>query len=59
MCDKLRLKVKDLIEGIDFNWIEKDGVKYREFTAEWLSLRGFCCNNSCNNCPYNTSTTIP
>lgn len=52
MCENLRLKIKDLIEVIDFNWVEKDGVKYREFTKEWLSLRGFCCSSGCVNCPY-------
>ena len=52
MCDKFRMKTSELIEGIDFNWEEKDGVKYRVFTKEWLSLRGFCCKNYCKNCPY-------
>ena len=52
MCEKFRIKMKDLIEGIDFNWVEIDGIKYREFTKEWLLKRGFCCKNLCKNCPY-------
>ena len=41
-----------MIEGEDYNWIEKNGVKYRVFTEKYLLKRGFCCNNGCLNCPY-------
>lgn len=41
-----------LIENKDFTWEEKEGVKYRVFTKEYLKKRGFCCNNKCKNCPY-------
>lgn len=43
---------KKLIEGVDFVWIELDGVKYRVFTEAYLLKRGFCCHNGCKNCPY-------
>jgi len=43
---------KKLIEGIDFNWVEIDGLKFRIFTKEFLLKRGFCCKNKCANCPY-------
>ena len=42
---------KELIEGEDFYWEEVDGVKYRVFTEAYHAKRGFCCNNSCKNCP--------
>ncbi|MEK6829880.1 MAG: DUF5522 domain-containing protein [Nanoarchaeota archaeon] len=41
-----------LVEGVDFYWIEVNGVKYRVFTEEYLLKRGFCCNNGCKHCPY-------
>lgn len=37
-----------LVENIDY--ILVDG--YRIFTKEYLLKRGFCCKNSCKNCPY-------
>jgi hypothetical protein len=46
---------KKLIEGVDFHWEEIDGDKYRVFTASYLLERGFCCGNSCKNCPYKKS----
>lgn len=42
----------NLIEGEDYYLEEKDGVKYRVFTASYLLKRGFCCNNNCRHCPY-------
>ena len=39
-------------EGVDYYWVEKDGVKYKVFTEKWLLKRGFCCNNNCKHCPY-------
>lgn len=44
--------MSSLIEGIDYYWEELDGVRYRIFTESYLLKRGFCCNNSCKNCPY-------
>lgn len=41
-----------LIEGLDFYWVIKEGVKYKVFTEHYLSKRGFCCNNNCKHCPY-------
>lgn len=46
-----------LIEGKDFYWIEKHGVKYRVFTEHYLLKRGFCCNNGCKHCPYKKPRT--
>jgi len=43
---------KDLEEGLDYYWEEKDGMKYRVFTEHYLKERGFCCNNNCRHCPY-------
>jgi hypothetical protein len=42
-----------LIEGEDFYYEEVDGIKYRVFTEAYQAKRGFCCNNSCKNCPFN------
>lgn len=39
-------------EGIDYYWVEKNGVKYKVFTEKYLLERGFCCNNNCKHCPY-------
>ena len=44
---------KDLIEGVDFHWEEKLGVRYRVFTEEYiLKIRTICCDNNCPNCPF-------
>jgi hypothetical protein len=43
---------KKLIEGVDFTWIELDGIKFRLFTKKFLLERGYCCKNGCKNCPY-------
>lgn len=47
---------KPLIEGEDFYWITKDGVRYRVFTSKFLKERGFCCGNGCIHCPYKNKT---
>ena len=53
MCDWKRLKVSELIEGVDFYWEEKDGIKMRVFTEEYLRMiRPACCNNGCRHCPF-------
>lgn len=41
-----------LIEGLDYYWEERDGMKFRVFTEHYLSKRGFCCQNNCRHCPY-------
>jgi hypothetical protein len=53
MCEWKRLKVGELIEGVDFYWEEKAGIKMRVFTEEYLKMiRPVCCKNSCRNCPW-------
>jgi len=53
MCKNKRLKSDDLIEGIDFFWEERKGLKFRIFTEEYLkSIRKECCNSGCRNCPW-------
>jgi len=46
------MKKKELVENIDFTWVEIDGFRFRVFTREYLLERGYCCNNNCKNCPY-------
>lgn len=58
MCENKRLKTKDLIEGVDFNWEVIDGIKFRVFTKDYLSMiRPICCKNGCRNCPWDYKTT--
>jgi hypothetical protein len=53
MCDWKRLKSDELIEGIDFNWEEINGIKLRVFTKEYLlMIRPKCCESGCKNCPW-------
>ena len=53
MCDNKRLRIVDLIEGVDFYWEEIDGIKMRVFTKEWLLMaRPSCCETGCINCPW-------
>ena len=53
MCDHKRLKIDELIEGVDFYWEEIDGVRLRVFTKEWLLMaRPKCCESGCINCPF-------
>ena len=53
MCEWKRLKVSELIEGVDFYWEEKGGIKMRVFTEEYLKMiRPVCCKNSCKHCPW-------
>ena len=53
MCENKRLHISDLIEGVDFIWVERDGMRFREFTKEYLKiLKPVCCGNDCNNCPH-------
>lgn len=41
-----------LIEGEDFYWEEKGGIRFRIFTESYLSKRSYCCKNGCRHCPY-------
>ena len=43
---------KKLVDGVDFEWVEKDGVKFKLLTRKFLLERGYCCHNACKNCPY-------
>jgi hypothetical protein len=53
MCDWKRLRVDELIEGVDFFWEEIEGVKLRVFTEEYLKMiRPRCCESGCKNCPF-------
>jgi hypothetical protein len=53
MCTNKRLKIEDLIESIDFYWIEEDGFRYRVFTEEYLkTVRPACCKSGCRHCPW-------
>ena len=53
MCSNKRIKIVDLIEGVDFYWEETDGIRYRVFTEEYLKLiRPICCNSGCRHCPW-------
>lgn len=53
MCQNKRLHIEDLIEGIDFNWQEINGVRIRVFTKEYLLMvRPKCCESFCPNCPW-------
>ena len=45
MCDHKRLRVDELIEGVDFNWEEIDGIRLR------------CCEAGCRNCPWEYKKT--
>lgn len=59
MCDNKRLRVDELIEGVDFYWKEINGVNLRVFTKEYLLMvRPSCCKSGCLNCPwdYNKKT---
>jgi hypothetical protein len=53
MCSSKRLRVDELIEGVDFYWEETDGIRLRIFTEEYLrTIRVVCCNNGCRHCPF-------
>lgn len=53
MCDWKRLRVDELIEGVDFYWEETDGIKLRVFTEEYLKMiRPKCCESGCRHCPW-------
>jgi hypothetical protein len=58
MCDHKRLRVDELIEGVDFNWEEIDGIRLRVFTKEYLLMvRPRCCESGCKNCPWEYKKT--
>jgi hypothetical protein len=53
MCDTKRFRIDELIEGVDFNWKEVDGLRIRVFTKEYLLMvRPSCCKSGCINCPW-------
>lgn len=53
MCNHKRLRIDELIEGVDFYWEEVDGVRYRVFTEDYLRMvRPICCETGCKNCPW-------
>jgi hypothetical protein len=53
MCSGKRLRVDELIEGVDFYWEEIEGIKMRVFTEEYLKIiRPVCCQSGCRNCPF-------
>jgi hypothetical protein len=54
MCDSKRLRVDELIEGVDFYWEEKEGIRLRVFTESYLQMiRPKCCESGCRHCPWN------
>lgn len=58
MCDWKRLRVDELIEGVDFYWEEIDGVRLRVFTESYLlTIRPKCCQSGCRHCPWNYKKT--
>jgi hypothetical protein len=58
MCDHKRLRADELIEGVDFNWEEIDGIRLRVFTKEYLLIiRPICCKSGCRNCPWEYKKT--
>ncbi len=40
-----------LVENIDY-YINKEGLFV--FTAKYLLLRGYCCENGCLHCPFDS-----
>jgi hypothetical protein len=43
---------RNIKEGIDYEWQEKLGIRYRVFSKEFLLKKGYCCQAKCKNCPY-------
>ena len=53
MCENKRLRIDELIEGVDFVWEDVDGIKMRVFSENYLkSVRPSCCKSGCKNCPW-------
>ena len=53
MCDHKRLRIDELIEGVDFHWDTVEGIRLRVFTKEYLkAIRPACCKSGCRNCPW-------
>ena len=60
MCNHKRLRIDELIEGVDFYWEEVDGVRYRIFTEDYLRMvRPMCCETGCKNCPWKYKKETP
>lgn len=60
MCTNKRLKLSELIEGVDFYWQEINDVNIRVFTKEWLLMvRSKCCESGCINCPWEYNKKSP
>ena len=43
---------QELVEGIDYNLEEINGVKYKVFTEQFHLKRGRCCKSGCKYCPW-------
>ena len=57
MCEWKRLRVDELIEGVDFYWEEVEGIRLRVFTEEYLKMiRPKCCESGCRHCPFKNKT---
>ena len=53
MCTNKRLKTINLIEGVDFYWVDEEGIRFRVFTEEYLKqVRPLCCKSACRHCPW-------
>lgn len=46
-------KPETFVEGLDFYF--EDGLMV--LTRRYLLNRGYCCENGCRHCPYNTEKT--
>lgn len=45
--------MEELVEGQDFYWEERGGVRYRVFTEFYfLKKRTSCCGNGCRHCVF-------
>jgi hypothetical protein len=59
MCDWKRLRVDELIEGVDFYWEEIEGMRLRVFTEDYLKMiRPKCCQSGCRHCPWGFKNKI-
>lgn len=43
--------MNELVEGQDFYWEERDGIRYRVFTEYYFyKNKKSCCGNGCRHC---------
>ncbi len=47
-----KTKQEKFVEGVDYYF--ENG--YMVLTAHFLLKRGYCCNNGCRHCPYETQS---